>query len=446
MQDDNLKVNSRKRLWIILATAEFLVVAFGVWYMLMPNAEQTRISVHIEDDYTCPMHPQIHSDRPGDCPICGMRLVKRSTLRQTQTGDTTMAEAVMLTGSSAIKANVATVRIERRALRNELHLPGTIQIVESEERAVTARTRGRVEKLYISETGSYIKAGTPLYEYYSPDLASDVAQYIVAKDVALPIASDPGDNHIQLNFEHVARQRLKLYGLTDRQITDYRSGGEVPSTFTIYAPASGTVIRKGALEGAWLDEGTMLFEIAELSTVWANFDVPQEMLPRLKLGQQVSVSASAYPGSSFLGRVIFIYPVLNAETRTARIRVSLVNPGLKLKIQMAVVGNILLYSEKSLAVPASAIVRTGEKSIVWVKRKDGMFYPQEVLLDYRDADDYYVVRGGLEEGDEVAASGTFLIDSERQLKMYSSMPGMDHGNAKPKEQQDQQNNMKGMKM
>jgi multidrug efflux pump subunit AcrA (membrane-fusion protein) len=125
--------------------------------------------------------------------------------------------------------------------------------------------------------------------------------------------------------------------------------------------------------------------------------------------------------------VIFIYPVLNAETRSARIRVTLANPGLRLKIQMAVEGSITITYEKSLAIPASAVVRTGEKNVVWVKRDDGMFYPREVVLDYRDADNYYVVRSGLEEGDEIVASGTFLVDSERQLNMYSTMSEMDHG-------------------
>lgn len=413
-----------------MAAVALLITAFGTWYLFAPHGQTAKVSVQVEDDYTCPMHPQIHSDKPGDCPICGMRLVKRSSLRATSTTDTSMPQAVMLSASSAIKANVATVRVERRTLRNELHVPGTIEIAEPNESIVTARTRGRVEKLYVNETGAYIKVGMPLYEYYSPDLASDVAQYIIAKQVELRPTPDGQQGHTHLNLEQVARDRLKLYGLTDKQIAMYREHGEAPTTFTIFSPVSGTVIGKSVLEGAWLDEGSKLFEIAELSSVWANFDLPQEMLPRVRIGQQVSVTTSAYPGSSFSGRVIFIYPVLNPETRSARIRVSLANPGLKLKIQMAVEGDMLLYSEKSLAIPASAIVRTGEKNLVWVKRKDGMFHPQEVVLDYRDADDYYVVRSGLSEGDEIATSGTFLIDSERQLNMYSSMPGMEHGNAK----------------
>lgn len=442
---NNEKVKSRRILKIVLIATGILVVAATAWYVLTPQGQSSRITAQAQDDYTCPMHQQVHAEKPGDCPICGMRLVKRSTLRQAKGADTTAPGAVMLTASSAIKANVATVRVERRALRNELRVPGTIEIAEPNEHTITARTRGRIEKLFVNQTGAYITAGMPLYEYYSPDLSSDVAQYIVARGVGMR----PGaEMHGEINLERVARQRLKLYGLTDAQIDQFREQGAAPATFTINAPASGTVIRKGVLEGAWTSEGTMLFEIAELSTVWANFDVPQEMLPQVRIGQQASVTATAYPGSAFSGKVIFIYPVLNAQTRTARVRVALANPGGRLKIQMAVEGNMLLYAEKSLAIPASAIVRTGTKNIVWVRKKDGMFYPQEVVLGYRDAGDNYVVRGGLEEGDEIAASGTFLIDSERQLKMNSpmpGMPGMDNGAPSP-EQEKPGDEMKGMKM
>jgi Cu(I)/Ag(I) efflux system membrane fusion protein len=228
------------------------------------------------------------------------------------------------------------------------------------------------------------------------------------------------------DLEAAAHTKLKLYELTDRQIEDIGKSGVTPRTFTIYARTNGTVLKKGILEGAWIDEGTMLFQVADLSTVWALLDIPEDALASVRIGQKVIVTSPAYPHDKFSGTVIFISPVLNATTRTARIRIALANPTQRLKIQMAVEGSIAIASQKTLAIPASAVVHNGDENIVWVKHSGGMFYPQRVELGYKDADGYYAVLSGLDEGDEIAVSGTFLIDSERQLEMGStSMPGMD---------------------
>lgn len=441
-----MTVSRKTKTWIA-ALLILLAAGLGVWYFLIPHPTANHVFVQ-EDDYTCPMHQQVHSDKPGNCPICAMKLVKRSSLRTAplQPGDTAATEGVLFSQLSAVKANISTVKVERRAHWNELRLPGTIEIAEPNQRMITARTRGRIEKLHVTETGSYIKSGMPLYEYYSPDLSSNVAQYIIAKNAQVHI-SDHDHGNTSLNMEQVARERLKLYGLTDVQINEYGKNLSAPQTFIVYANASGTVIKKNAVEGAWLDEGTVLFQIAELSTVWAAFDIPQDELASVRIGQLVSVTASAYQDSRFSGKVIFISPVLNESTRTARIRVLLANPASKLKIQMAVEGHIIVASENALTIPASAIVHAGDDNIVWVIRSDGMFYPQKVILGFRDADDYYSVVSGIEEGDEIAASGTFLIDSEHQLKTNSpSMPGMDMKKENSKEKEKPSEDMKGMKM
>ena len=426
IEQERNTVGNKGILWIG-ALLVLIGVGIGAWYYFTPHGATitTSKAVMQEDDYTCPMHQQVHSDKPGDCPICGMKLVKRRTLRNPvkQAGDSGSADAVMFSQLSAVRANVSTVHVERRTLHNEIRLPGTIEIAEPNERMITARTRGRVEKLYVRETGTYIKAGMALYEFYSPDLSSNVAQYIIAKNAQIHTTEH---DHAGLNMESAARERLKLYGLTDAQIDIYAESTQAPQTFTVYARASGTVIKKNVVEGVWLDEGTMLYQIAELSTVWANFDIPQNVLSLVRIGQNVAVSSSAYGGTKFSGKVIFISPVLNESTRTARIRVALANPSSKLRIQMAVEGYITLSTDNALTIPVGAVVRTGNENIVWVKQSDGMFYPHKVILGFLDAEDNYAVLSGLEEGDLVAASGTFLIDSEHQLKTNSpDMPGMD---------------------
>ncbi|HET9137018.1 MAG TPA: efflux RND transporter periplasmic adaptor subunit [Candidatus Kapabacteria bacterium] len=430
MMNEELQISrARKRrfVWIGIGLLILLAAGYGIWQVFYKSAVPPHTVVQT-DDYTCPMHQQVHSDKPGDCPICGMKLVKRSTLRGTASTDTMGGgTGLAISALSAVRANVATMKVERRTLQNQMRLPGAIEIAEPNEHIITARVRGRIEKLYVKETGTYIKAGSPLYELYSPELSNDAAQYLILKnnpDHASTIHSNASAHSIDL--ESAARQKLKLYSLTDTQIDDLEKNDRVPQTFTIYAPVSGTVLKKSVLDGSWVDEGTVLFQVAELSTVWASIDIPQEALSLIRIGQQVVATTSTYPSTTFSGPIIFISPVLNETTRTARIRVALENLAGKLKIQMSIDGSIVLQSDRTLAVPASAIVHNGAENLVWVKRSDGMFYPQKVTIGFRDADDFYAVSSGIAEGDEIAVSGTFLIDSERELKMGSTpMPGMD---------------------
>jgi Cu(I)/Ag(I) efflux system membrane fusion protein len=429
MKEEQTESVRRKQrsVWVgIIAVLIMLTAGYGAWYVFLRPSVSPNITAQT-DDYTCPMHQQVHSDKPGDCPICGMKLVKRSLLRATVSSDTMGPAGLAISELSAIRANVATVKVERRILRNELHLPGVIEIAEPNEHFITARVRGRVEKLYVKETGSYIKTGTPLYELYSPELSNDAAQYLIIKNNPSHTTAIHGDGSAHsMELELAARQKLKLYSLTDKQIDDLEESGKVPQTFTVYAPTSGTVLKKSVLDGSWVDEGTVLFQVAELSTVWASFDIPQDALSTVHIGQQLSVTTSAYPENTFSGSIIFISPVVNESTRTARIRVALANPAGKLKIQLSVEGNIVLRSDRTLTVPSSAIVHSGAENFVWVKRSDGLFYPQKVVVGFRDADDFYSVSSGINEGDEIAVSGTFLLDSERELKMGSAaMPGMD---------------------
>ena len=416
-----MSTTKTKALKIILVIFLLLGSAAGVWYYSNSRTSVTTVKV-AEDDFTCPMHQQVHSDKPGDCPICGMKLVRRSTLKNTSADSSanSMGSGLMFSDLSAIRANVSTVIAEKKLMHNDLRLIGTIEIAEPNERMITARLRGRIEKLYIKETGDYISSGMPLYEFYSPELSSAVAQYITAKNQHNHLVSQHGNDEPHISIENLIREKLKLYELTDKQLAEYAAANKVPPTFTIYSPAAGTVMKKEIIEGAWVDEGTALFQIANLSTVWATLDIPEDMLATVHIGRQVSITSSAYSDQKFFGSVIFISPVVNPSTRTARIRVALTNPSQKLKIQMAVEGHLSLSSQKMVAVPASAIVHNGNEDIVWVKRSDGMFYPQKVILGYKDSDDYYSVVSGIDDGDEIAVSGTFLIDSERQLKMNSS--------------------------
>jgi Cu(I)/Ag(I) efflux system membrane fusion protein len=415
-----------KKNLIAIVVLGVLFAAAASWYFFLRTPSDSAPLAE-GDYYTCPMHPQVHSDKPGNCPICSMKLVKHSTLVAKSGTDTTARsgdEGLMLSPLSALKANVSTVLVEERVMHNEVDAPGTIEIAEPNERVISARVRGRIEKLYVSETGAYVEKGKPLYEYYSPDLSADVAQFLIARNASAHMSMDHGGGHA--NLEHTARERLKLYGLSEKEIDEFAERGSAPETFTVRSPASGTIMKKAALEGAWLDEGTLIFQVADLSTVWAYFDIPENAISFVHKGQSVSVTSPSYPSERFLGTVIFISPVVNQTTRTARIRVALANPLGKLKIQLAVEGAMGMATTTMLAVTESALVRRGNENFVWVKRSDGMFYPVKVIVGFRDGE-YYAVMAGLSEGDEIAASGTFLLDSERELRSAgASMPEVNH--------------------
>jgi Cu(I)/Ag(I) efflux system membrane fusion protein len=224
-----------------------------------------------------------------------------------------------------------------------------------------------------------------------------------------------------------ARQRLKLMGVKDEQIEGLSKAGQPNIRLPIYTPLSGVVIEKIALEGQYVNVGDPLFSIADLSTVWVEVEVYENEFPNIKIGQMVDILSQSYPGKTFRGRVAFIYPFLDPKTRTVKARVEIPNPGLKLKPDMFVNATIKVPLGSSIVVPVSAVMDTGQRQVVWVEMKPGMFEPRDVKVGARSGDNVQIL-SGLNAGDKVASSGGYLIDSEAQLKGggggHEGMPGM----------------------
>lgn len=370
-----------------------------------------------KDSYwTCTMHPQVKMDGPGVCPICNMDLIQKTDVEQLDTSpEADMASMITLSGKKQILANVSTVVVKKENLEEQVTAYSYMDFVENNRRTISARFNGRIEKLFVDKTGDYIKKGQPLFEIYSPDLVQAQNDYLIAL----------GTSSKSSSLLNAAKKKLEIFGLTQEQIQSLENTREINITLTYYSPTNGTVIEKKVLEGVYVNEGSPIYDVVELSTLWNIAEVFENNLSAIKVGSPVKLHLRAFPGEEFNGRVTFIYPVINSQTRTVKVRSEFPSLNGKLKPQMY--GETIFNSAggQGLLVPADAVIIAGKRVVVWIKTGDGMFEARSVQIGNRFGDKYHVV-SGLNEGDEIAATGGFLIDSESQLK--TGMPtGHQHG-------------------
>jgi Cu(I)/Ag(I) efflux system membrane fusion protein len=361
------------------------------------------------------MHPQVISDKPGSCPICGMDLVKKSS-EEAKLED--MEGMISLSDQKIMLANVSTVKVKKENLVKEVNAYSYMDFAEENRKTISAKFNGRIEKLFISKTGDYIQKGQALFEIYSPDLAQAQNEYLIALkgNHSTKFTSTMENENSLLSS---ARKKLEILGVTDDQIKELETSGMVKLTLTYYSPYSGTVIEKKVQEGMYVNEGSVIYEIADLSVLWNIAEVYENDLNVIRAGGKAELTLQSYPGVKFDGKVVLIYPVVNEQSRTIKIRSEFYNKGNKLRPQMF--GQTVFRNNfgTGLVVPADAILFTGKRNVVWVKLPDGMFESREIQTGNKFGDNYQVI-SGLKEGEEVAATGGFLIDSESQLK--SGMP------------------------
>lgn len=380
-----------------------------------------------QEYYTCPMHPSVISDKPGACPVCGMALVKKTKPKEMAKDEMSTLHSVSLSHTQRVTANVATAVVERRTLEKQVDAVGVVDVAEPQQAKVTARFRGRIEKLYVNFTGETVRKGQPLFDLYSPDLISAQQEYLLALDALKNAREAEYDTTTQSQLLQASKERLRIhFGMTESQIDELGQSRQSRSTITYFSPIAGTVITKDVQEGQYVDEGMVLYELANLSTVWIYLDVYEVDLPLVKIGQTVKVTTEAEPYEAYTGKIIFIDPVVNSETRTVRIRTEFINRDNKLKPDMYVKAKILIPAQKGIVVPTSAILFTGKRNIVWVETSENTFEPREVKIGII-TDSYTQILQGLDEGESVVISGGYLLESESQLRQpTTSMSGHQH--------------------
>lgn len=473
-----------------LAALMCLVIAFGTGYWLSPGSPElptgdTSHADHVEEEsiiWTCAMHPQIRRNEPGKCPICGMNLVPVSE----SPGDSLLGERAFVTSPEAVALmNIQTAPVERRYAPMTIRMTGSVDYDETKVSHITAWVPGRLDRLYVDYTGVTVQKGDHMVELYSPELLTAEEELWRAAQTVKKLRSDSPASlrrTAQTTLD-ASRRKLKLWGLTVEQIVDVEKNGVTSDQVTIYAPSGGTVVELEGQQGMYVNTGSRIYTIVDLSEVWVRFDAYESDLTWLHFGQNVTFVTEAWPGEEFKGRIAFIDPVLNTMTRTVKVRVNVSNEDGRLKPGMFVRGDVeaqiatkgrvmnpelagkwigpmhpqivkdgpgaceicgmdLVPAEElgyvtatadeaamPLVIPATAPLLTGKRAVVYVQvmeAKNPTFEGRQVVLGPR-AGDYYIVEEGLEEGERVVTNGAFKIDSALEIMAKPSMMNPEGG-------------------
>ena len=364
--------------------------------------------------WTCSMHPQIKQDEPGLCPICAMDLIPLVTMQSS--GDDTDPNEISMTESAIKLAEIHTTIVSTGIPHKASFLQGKVQVDERNIAELTARYGGRIEKLFVNFTGQQVKKGEKLATIYSPEL-------VTAQRELLEAASFKGTRPA---LYEAAKGKLRLWDLIDEQISEIEAKGEPQLYFDILSPIAGTVMMRHVSLGDYVKEGSALFQVTDLSSLWVMFDAYESDLPWIKLGDRVDFNLQSIPGNSFSAKVTYIDPILDSKTRVSKVRVEVANSNRELKPEMFVNGTVeskIAYKNNPVLVPKSSVLWTGKRAVVYVKvpdRETPSFLYREIELG-PDAGDNYIVASGLMEGEEIATNGVFKIDAAAQLQGLKSM-------------------------
>lgn len=325
------------------------------------NGEEEHIHAEAEDQvWTCSMHPQIKQDGPGKCPLCGMDLIPLKS-SSGGGGDAVDPDAIMMSEEAIALANIQTTVVSRQNPIKEIKLYGTIQADERLSQSQASHVSGRIEKLFVNFTGETVRKGQTIATIYSPELLSAQQELLEAAKM----------EDVSPGLLQAAREKLRLWKMSDEQIAQIEKSKEISSSIDIQANTSGVVIAKNVSQGDYVSQGSILFDIANLSKVWALFDAYEVDLPFLKVGDNLTYTLQAMPGKTYSGKIAFINPILDPVTRTAKVRVETANTGMQLKPEMYASATIeapLNQFKDQIVIPKTAVLWTGKRSLVYLKQ------------------------------------------------------------------------------
>ena len=411
----------------IIYTAVALIVGLLVGFLLFggdsgnktANSDKHNYSEEVAANqmWTCSMHPQIMQHEPGDCPICGMDLIPAET-----GAEGLSPNEIKMSENAMALANIQTIIVGNSSHTegNSLILSGKIMPNEEANAVQASYFEGRIEKLNVSFTGEKVSKGQLLATIYAPALVAAQQELLTAASMK---ESQPA-------LYKAVRNKLKLWKLSENQINQIETSGKVRENFPIYATVSGTVSEKLVAEGDYVSQGQPIVKVSDLGTVWAMFDAYENQISQLKEGQKITVTTNAYPNKEFEATISFIDPSLNAQSRTVAVRATLNNKDGIFKPGMFVTSKVQMSksadNQSQVSVPASAVLWTGNRSLVYVKTNpnEPIFEMREVGLGAKNGDNY-TITDGLSNGEEVVVNGTFTVDAAAQLQGKKSMMNTD---------------------
>lgn len=370
-----------------------------------------------------PMHPAYRSDKPGIAPDCGMTLVAKYADEQNMAK--MPAGTVSIPPDKQVLAGVRTAIVQRKPMVRDIRTTAQIVADETKIAHVHVKVAGFIDKVYVDFVGQLVKKGQPLFTLYSPDLVATQEEYLIAKRGEATLGAAPFQEIAQgaQSLLQSAKQRLKLWDISDDQIKDLDDTGKVSKDLTFYSPITGFITDRKTFPQTSVTPETELYTVSDLSTVWAVADVYEYEVPFVHLGQRVSLTLSYYPGKTYSGNISYVYPTVDTQTRTVKVRVQLPNPGFLLKPQMFADAQVRVDYGAKIAVPEEAVLNSGMEQHVFVVHEGRLFEPRKVSVG-PVVDGNAVILSGLKAGETIVVSGNFLIDSESGLK--SAMSGMTH--------------------
>ncbi|MCI0411257.1 efflux RND transporter periplasmic adaptor subunit [bacterium] len=422
--------------------AGFLIAAallMGVYFVFQKTQSAKVQEVKQVQKYYCPMHPTYISDKPGNCTICGMKLVlldsekqlrrksDDSSSNQQQQESTTSPEGYAPVKISADKLQlmgVTTTEAKWMDLDQSIRTVGRVVPDETRIHHIHTKFEGYIETIYANYVGQFVKKGDPLFSVYSPELLATQREYLIALK-AKTESSGKNGTVFGVDLLEAARQRLALWDIGPQQIDELERTQEPVKALMVRSPVTGYVTQKTAVQGTKVLPSDTLYDIVDLSLVWIMADIYEINANMVKVGTPVTIELPYQTNKIITGKFAYIDPLLDPQTRTIKARIEVPNPSNALKPDMY--ANVILQGTagKGLMIPDSAVISTGERNIVFVAARDGEFHPREVAIGTKIRG-YYEIKSGLSEGEKVVTSGNFLMDSESKLKAAVSRAGGAH--------------------